>query len=322
MNQSYPLHRRSFLASAGAGAATLALLPPSAGAADAPVRRGKLIEAGRKLNIACIGCGGKGVSDVAGVSSENIVALCDVDSVQARQVFGRFPAVPKYQDFRKMLRELDDQIDAVTISTPDHLHGMAAMAAMVFAAPAHASRIKDVVAFEGVRDNMLLGYGLVVGLNGSGDKLQNNAFTEQSLIEFLERQGVNTRGLQLKSKNVAAVTVTAQPPPGAGAPAEPAAARKTAVAPPPVCGAPPRPSTTPSTANATPPSTPCTIAMTMLPFTVARTTVTNWSSILCAWSSRSGKVRAIFCDSSRPSRSRKNSKYSITNRATTKSSVF
>jgi len=94
---------------------------------------------------------------------------------------------------------------------------LAAMAAMVFAAPAHASRIKDVVAFEGVRDNMLLGYGLVVGLNGSGDKLQNNAFTEQSLIAFLERQGVNTRGLQLKSKNVAAVTVTAKLPPFARA---------------------------------------------------------------------------------------------------------
>lgn len=78
--------------------------------------------------------------------------------------------------------------------------------------PAHAERIKDVVSFEGVRDNMLMGYGLVVGLNGTGDKLQNNAFTEQSMIGFLERQGVNTRGLQLKSKNVAAVTVTAKLP--------------------------------------------------------------------------------------------------------------
>jgi len=83
----------------------------------------------------------------------------------------------------------------------------------LFAVPAHAARIKDVVAFEGVRDNMLMGYGLVVGLNGTGDKLQNNAFTEQSLIGFLERQGVNTRGVQLKSKNVAAVTVTAKLPP-------------------------------------------------------------------------------------------------------------
>lgn len=80
--------------------------------------------------------------------------------------------------------------------------------------PAHAdARIKDIINFEGVRENMLMGYGLVVGLNGTGDKLKNNAFTEQSLIAFLERQGVNTRGTELKTKNVAAVTVTAKLPP-------------------------------------------------------------------------------------------------------------
>jgi flagellar P-ring protein precursor FlgI len=83
-----------------------------------------------------------------------------------------------------------------------------------FPDPAHAeARIKDIATFEGVRENMLMGYGLVVGLNGTGDKLTNNAFTEQSLIAFLERQGVNTRGIQLKTKNVAAVTVTAKLPP-------------------------------------------------------------------------------------------------------------
>lgn len=94
---------------------------------------------------------------------------------------------------------------------------LALIATILFSMPAQAERIKDVVAFEGVRDNMLMGYGLVVGLNGTGDKLQNNAFTEQSMIGFLERQGVNTRGLQLKSKNVAAVTVTAKLPPFARA---------------------------------------------------------------------------------------------------------
>lgn len=79
--------------------------------------------------------------------------------------------------------------------------------------PAQAeARLKDIVTFEGVRENMLMGYGLVVGLNGTGDKLKNNAFTAQSLIAFLERQGVNTRGIELKSKNVAAVTVTAALP--------------------------------------------------------------------------------------------------------------
>lgn len=86
------------------------------------------------------------------------------------------------------------------------------MLAAMFAAPANAAdaRIKDIVAFEGIRENMLMGYGLVVGLNGTGDRLNNNAFTEQSLIAFLERQGVNTRGTELKSRNVAAVTITAK----------------------------------------------------------------------------------------------------------------
>lgn len=85
------------------------------------------------------------------------------------------------------------------------------------AASSQAARVKDIVAFEGVRDNILVGYGLVVGLNGTGDRLQNNAFTEQSLSGFLERQGVNTRGVVLGSKNVAAVTITAKLPPFARA---------------------------------------------------------------------------------------------------------
>jgi flagellar P-ring protein FlgI len=74
------------------------------------------------------------------------------------------------------------------------------------------SRIKDIVYFEGVRENMLIGYGLVVGLNGTGDNLKNSAFTEKGLTDFLEKLGVNTRGANLKTKNVAAVTVTATLP--------------------------------------------------------------------------------------------------------------
>lgn len=81
----------------------------------------------------------------------------------------------------------------------------------VQAAPALAAsaRIKDIVDVEGVRDNMLIGYGLVVGLNGTGDSLNNSPFTEQSLTGMLERMGVNTRGTNLRTKNVAAVMVTA-----------------------------------------------------------------------------------------------------------------
>ena len=75
------------------------------------------------------------------------------------------------------------------------------------------SRIKDIVDVEGVRGNMLVGYGLVVGLDGTGDSLNGSPFTEQSLIGMLERLGVNVRDDQLKTKNVAAVMVTAMLPP-------------------------------------------------------------------------------------------------------------
>ncbi|MEO5373824.1 MAG: flagellar basal body P-ring protein FlgI [Alphaproteobacteria bacterium] len=75
------------------------------------------------------------------------------------------------------------------------------------------SRIKDIAEFEGIRDNLLVGYGLVVGLNGTGDSLENMAFTKESLIGMLERLGVNTRDGSLKAKNVAAVMVTAVLPP-------------------------------------------------------------------------------------------------------------
>jgi flagellar P-ring protein FlgI len=75
------------------------------------------------------------------------------------------------------------------------------------------TRIKDIVDIEGVRDNLLVGYGLVVGLNGTGDSLNNSPFTEQSLIAMLERLGVNIRGESLNTGNVAAVMVTATLPP-------------------------------------------------------------------------------------------------------------
>ena len=81
--------------------------------------------------------------------------------------------------------------------------------------PARADvRVKDIADFEGVRENQLIGYGLVVGLNGTGDKLQNNVFTRESLVGMLERLGVNTRDqvAQLSTKNLAAVMVTADLP--------------------------------------------------------------------------------------------------------------
>lgn len=81
--------------------------------------------------------------------------------------------------------------------------------------PAHAQvRIKDITDIEGVRANQLIGYGLVVGLNGTGDKLNNAIFTRQSLIGMLERLGVNTedQAANLRTKDIAAVMVTASLP--------------------------------------------------------------------------------------------------------------
>jgi len=71
-----------------------------------------------------------------------------------------------------------------------------------------AVRLKDIADFEGARDNLLIGYGLVVGLNGTGDDLTRDIFTRESLIGMLERLGVNARDPQLRTKNVAAVMVT------------------------------------------------------------------------------------------------------------------
>ena len=82
------------------------------------------------------------------------------------------------------------------------------------AAPVSAqTRIKDIVDFEGVRENLLIGYGLVVGLNGTGDSLDSAIFTRESLVGMLERLGVNARDDDLDTDNVAAVMVTAILPP-------------------------------------------------------------------------------------------------------------
>jgi len=94
------------------------------------------------------------------------------------------------------------------------------LAALTFvAATAQAApiRIKDLVEFDGVRGNDLVGYGLVVGLNGTGDGIRNSPFTEEIMANILERLGVNVTGEQFRPKNVAAVFVTATLPPFARA---------------------------------------------------------------------------------------------------------
>ena len=83
-----------------------------------------------KLNIAAIGVGGKGHSDVDCCASENIVALCDVDKDHCEGQLEKYSSAKFYQDFRKMFDEMGKSIDAVTVSTPDHFHAIAASAAI------------------------------------------------------------------------------------------------------------------------------------------------------------------------------------------------
>ena len=84
---------------------------------------------------------------------------------------------------------------------------------LVCATAMGAVRIKDISTLDGVRENQLVGYGLVVGLQNTGDTLRNAAFTQQALQSMLDRMGVNVRGTDLRTRNVAAVLVTAELPP-------------------------------------------------------------------------------------------------------------
>ena len=91
------------------------------------VSRLPVLGANDRLNIAGIGAGGKGEVDVAGCDSQNIVALCDVDDARAAGTFKKFPNAKRFRDFRVMFDQLGKGIDAVTVSTPDHMHFLPAM---------------------------------------------------------------------------------------------------------------------------------------------------------------------------------------------------
>ena len=118
--------RRKFIKNSALTASTFFIVPRHV------LGRGYVAPSDR-LNIAAIGAGGKGFSDIENASdngANNIVALCDVDSKAAAKARELFPKAKYYKDFRKMLEEMDKDIDAVTISAPDHIHGIAAMSAI------------------------------------------------------------------------------------------------------------------------------------------------------------------------------------------------
>lgn len=118
------MDRRTFLKTASLASAAVSvpnILRSQAADAQSP---------GNKLNVACVGVGGRGFDAVQGMKGENLVAFCDVDDERAAKTFAEFPNVPHFRDFRVMLDKLGGQIDAVTVSTPDHMHFPIAMAAL------------------------------------------------------------------------------------------------------------------------------------------------------------------------------------------------
>ena len=114
--------RRQFLKSTTVGTMAAGLLASGRWAASQ--------SSDEKLKIAVIGVAGRGAGNLAGVIGQNIVALCDVDDTRLAKAVAKVPGAKKYNDFRKMLEEMDDQIEAVVVSTPDHVHAAAGVTAM------------------------------------------------------------------------------------------------------------------------------------------------------------------------------------------------
>ncbi len=119
---SRTINRRDFLKSTALAGAGLWAVPRTIWS--------EMKSPNEKLNIAGIGAGGQGGSDINSVSSENIVALCDVDDQRAARSYKRFTKAKKYYDYRVMLEKEAKNIDAVTIGTPDHHHAPAAAMAI------------------------------------------------------------------------------------------------------------------------------------------------------------------------------------------------
>jgi predicted dehydrogenase len=122
MSQS--ISRRRFLGGTGAAVASFMIVPRHV------VGAGPETPPSGRLNVACIGVGGRGRDNLEGMKPQNVVGLCDVDDNRLAAAKAKFPQAKTHPDFRKLLDQLDQAIDAVVVSTPDHTHAVAALAAI------------------------------------------------------------------------------------------------------------------------------------------------------------------------------------------------
>src|SRR5436309_10334546 len=125
-HKSIRIRRRQFFHRAGIGVALFNILPGRL------LNGAEKLSPNAKLNVAGIGIGSRGGSDVAEVAGlgHNIVAVCDVDEKYAGKEFAKYPDAKRFKDYRVMLDKMDQEIDAVVIGTPDHTHAVIAMEAM------------------------------------------------------------------------------------------------------------------------------------------------------------------------------------------------
>ncbi len=161
---NFDLTRRAFLASA---TTSMALVGAIAAPNTAKVVPGK-ISPNEKLNVAAIGVGGQGGGDIYECRRENVVALCDVDAKRAARLFNRFRKAKKYLDYRNMLEEMPE-IDALTISTPDHTHAPAAYMAMKMGKHVYVQKpLAHTVAEARLLTNTAKEMGLVTQMGNQG----------------------------------------------------------------------------------------------------------------------------------------------------------
>lgn len=167
------LSRRSFLKTGSAAAAAFTIAPNTILG-----KKNGHVAPSDKLNIAGIGVGGIGTMNLNNMATENIVALCDVDWDHAEHTFSQYPGAKRYKDFRIMLDEMDKDIDAVLVATPDHTHCIAAATAMMHGKHVYCQKPLTHCVYESrLLTKLAKKYGVVTQMGNQGSSKPGSDLT-------------------------------------------------------------------------------------------------------------------------------------------------